>query len=219
MRIATIKPLLVLSLIIVFVSCQKEASFENGGGPGGPGGGGGTGGGGNTSNIVGDYDFVGIVAHTKSTVTVNAAGQELKTITISDYASESNSGTVKITSNQFIGTDLAYSIDTTMNAKTYVDNVLLDDSDFPFVFSVPPTSSTSSYVRVSSDSITVTGTIGTAPDPSGTPPTGPIGVKLSWSGDTLLMKMSATVTQTIDQGGVPATVVGSVIGTTKLKKR
>ncbi len=215
MRIAT-KLLLLSSLIIAFTSCQKEINYATGNGTGGTGG---TGGSGNTNKIVGDYDFVGMVAHTQSTVTVNAMGQELKSITVSDYVTKSNIGTVKITSNQFITTGLGYSIDTIMNVKTYIDNVLFDDSDFPFVASVPATSSTSPYVRNSTDSITVTGAIGVSPDPSGNTPTGPVGVKLSWSGDTLLLKVNTSFTQSITQSGVPGIITGSVNGITKLKKR
>ena len=136
---------------------QKQEATDNG-----PDNGGGTG---NTNNIEGNYDFVGLVAHTESTVTVSQAGQELKSVTVSDYLTQSNVGTVTITSSQFISTGLGYSIDTIVNAKTYQNNVLVDDSNFPFVTSVPASSSTSPYVRNSSDSITVTGAIGVAPDP------------------------------------------------------
>jgi len=215
MRTAT-KLLLLSSLIIVFTSCQKEVDFQTRNSSGGTGGTGGTG---NTNDIVGDYDFVGMVAHTHSTVTVNAQGQQLKAITISDYVTKSNIGTVKITSNQFITTGLGYSIDTVMNVKTYIDNVLFDDSDVPFVASVPSSSSTSPYVRISADSITVTGALGVSPDPSGNTPTGPVGVKLSWSGDTLLLKVNSSFTQSISQGGVPGIISGSVNGITRLKKR
>jgi hypothetical protein len=215
MRTAT-KLLLLSSLIIVFTSCQKEVDFQTRNSSGGTGG---TAAPGNTNNIVGDYDFVGMVAHTQSTVTVNAQGQQLKAITISDYVTKSNIGTVKITSNQFITTGLGYSIDTVMNVKTYIDNVLFDDSDVPFVASVPSSSSTSSYVRNSADSITVTGAIGVSPDPSGNTPTGPVGVRLSWSGDTLLLKVKSSFTQSITQGGVPGIITGSVSGITRLKKR
>jgi hypothetical protein len=213
MRIAIRKLLPLLSLIIAFTSCQKEIDYATGSGPGG------TGGTGNTNNIVGDYDFVGMVAHTQSIVSVSAPGQELKSITVSDYTTKSNIGTVKITSSQFISTGLGYAIDTTMNVKTYIDNVLFDDSDFPFVASVPATSSTSPYVRNSADSITVTGAIGVSPDPSGSIPTGPVGVKLRWSGDTLLLTINSSFTQSISQGGVPGVITGSVNGVTKLKKR
>jgi hypothetical protein len=207
MRRAASKHLLVLSLILFLVSCQKEVNLQNQGGTGGGG----------TNSITGDYDFVGMTAHTNSTVTASAMGQQLKTITVSDYTSESNAGTVRITSNQFISTGLAYSIDTTMNVKTYIDNVLFDDSDFPFTASLPPTSSTSTYVRNSADSITVTGALG-VPGPSGGAPTGPVGIKLSWSGDTLLLKVATTITQSISQGGIPGTFTGIVNGVTKLKK-
>jgi hypothetical protein len=209
----TIK-LLLFGLIIALVSCQKEADFQPGTGPST-----GTGGGGNTNNIVGDYDFVGMVAHTQSTVTVTDQGQQLKAITVSDYVTKDNVGTAKITSSEFIGTGIGYSIDTVMNVKTYIDNVLFDDSDVPYVGTVPPTSSTSPYTRVAADSITITGALGVSPNPSGAVPTGPVGVKLSWSADTLMMHINSTFTQTVTQNGVPGVITGTVIGITKLKKR
>jgi hypothetical protein len=211
MRTTTGKFLLLLSFIIVFTSCQKEVDNATGNT-------GGTGGTGNTNNIEGDYDFVGMVAHTQSTVTVSTGGQEVKAVTISDYVTKNNTGTITITSNQFIRTNLGYSIDTVMNVKTYVDNVLFDDSDLPLTASSPASSNTSPYTRITADSISVTGAIG-ATDPSGMMPTGPVGVKLSWSGDTLLLKVNTSFTQAVSQGGVPGTLIGSVNGVTKLKKR
>ncbi|MFI5131302.1 MAG: hypothetical protein ACHQFX_14970 [Chitinophagales bacterium] len=211
--ISALKLLLFIAAVCSLSSCQKELSIDV---P--PGNTGGNGNGNNTSNIVGEYNFVGMTAHTSSTVEVSQAGQNLKTVTVSDYNTQNNSGTVKITANQVISTDNAYSIDTIMNGKTYIDGILVDDSDFPFVVSSPPTSSTSSYVRNSTDSITITGPIG-FPDPSGNISTGSVGSKLSWHGDTLYMKVATTFTQTITQGGVPATVTGTVTGISKLKKR
>jgi len=209
---SAIKLLPVIAVVCILASCQKELSFNDPVNPGGNGNGN------NTNNIVGDYDFVGMTAHTLSTVTINQLGQNLKTVTVSDYNTQNNSGTVKITANQVISTDNAYSIDTIMNSKTYINGVLMDDSDFPFIISSPPTSGTSTYVRNSSDSITLTGPIG-FPDPSGNTTTGSVGARLSWYGDTLYMKVATTFTQTITQGGIPATFTGTVTGTSKLKKR
>jgi hypothetical protein len=45
-----------------------------------------------------------------------------------------------------------------------------------------------------------------------------VGVKLSWSGDTLLLNVNSSFTQTVTQQGVPGTMVGSVNGVLKLKK-
>jgi len=217
MRTRTIKLFLAASaFIIAFTSCQKEADYA--GSNGNSTGSGGSGSTGNTNDIIGDYDFVGMVAHTQSTVTVADQGQQLKAVTVSDYATKDNVGTAKITSNQFIANGIGYSIDTTMNVKTYVDNVLFDDSDVPYVGTAPPSSSVSPYVRVTADSITITGAFGVSPDPSGTVPTGPVGVKLSWSGDTLLLKINSTFTQSVTQNGVPGVITGTVVGVTKLKK-
>lgn len=207
--------LLTLLSVIFFTSCQKEVNYATGNNQGNSNNGNGTG---NTNNITGDYDFVGMTAHTESTVTSSAVGQEIKAVTVSDYITKENTGTAQITSTQFIFTNLGFSIDTTMNVKTYLDNSLYDDSNFPFVGTYPGTNSTSSYVRNSADSITVTGALGVAADPSGNTATGPVGVKLSWSGDTLLLKVNSSFTQSITQNGMPGTIVGSVTGVTKLKK-
>lgn len=214
----TILPLLTFAIFLV--SCQKEVSFDTPPDPNPGGGGSGGGGGGNsTANITGDYDFVGMTAKTLSTITVDAMGDELKSVTTSHYDTKTNTGTVKITANQFITNNMSYSIDTTLNAKTYLNNALMSDMDMPFVASVPATSSISTYVRFSSDSITITGALGLPNDPSGQTPTGPVGVKLSWSGDTLIMKVKTSFTQTITQGGVPGQFFGAVEGTTRLKKK
>jgi hypothetical protein len=197
----------------VITSCQKELSFGNGNNGGGSGGGGNS-----TANIAGDYDFVGLVAHTEATVTASQLGQTVKTVTVSDYVTFNNSGTLRITSNQMTSTDIAFDIDTMMNAKTYINNVLMDDSDFPFIMSSPPQSGTSTYVRNSPDSITITGPFA-YPDPTGNPATGSIGSKLEWHGDTLHMKTATTYTRNITQGGIPAVFTGTVTGVQKFRKK
>ncbi len=88
----------------------------------------------------------------------------------------------------------------------------------PFVASFPPTNTTNPYTRIDDDSLNVVGALGTA-DPSGVTPTGPVGVKLSWSGDTLLLKINSSFTQVISQDGVEGTLTGYVNGVSKLKKR
>jgi hypothetical protein len=220
--VRTITKLLLLGFVIVFTACQKDKDSARG----------------STTNIEGDYDFVGIVAYTESSVTVNRAGTEIKAVTVYDYATKNNSGTTKITSNQLIGTNLDYSIDTIFNVKTYWDNVLVDDSDFPSVGSTSPTSSNSTYVRNSADSITVTrgapdivsGLFNAIPIPPAPPApqisTGftnfapeKMGIKLSWSGDTLSLKVNSSYSQSVIQfGGPPGTLVGSVNGIIRLRK-
>jgi uncharacterized protein YdeI (BOF family) len=145
----TVTKLLLLTLAIVFMAARKKlitATANNSGGTGGTGEPGT-----NTNNIEGDYDFVGMAAHTESSITVDASGSQVKAVTVSDYLTKDNTGTMKITSDQFICTNLGYSIDTIVNVKTYLDNVLFDDSDVPFAGSTPPTNGATPYVRNSAD--------------------------------------------------------------------
>lgn len=209
MKLRTIKLFLATSCFIVaLASCQKEINFALPNASPVPG-----------NNIVGDYDFVGLTAHTESTVTLTDQGQTIKTVMVSDYVTRSNVGTAKITFNQFIGTGIGYSIDTTVNVSTYINNVLTEQLNVLFVATIPPTNSISPYIQITADSITVTGDFGVLPDPSGYVPTGPIGLKLSWSGDTLFLKVNSTFTQTVTQNGVPGVLTGTTVGVTKLRKR
>src|SRR5215475_14770219 len=99
MRMRTGK-LFLLAAVVTLVSCEKEVDLQartsSGTGTGS----------GNTSSIIGDYDFVGMVAHTQSTVTVSDQGQQLKGVTIADYVTKNNVGTATFTSNEFIGTGI-----------------------------------------------------------------------------------------------------------------
>src|ERR1043166_956962 len=128
----TTAKLLLFTLAIAFTACQKEVDYATSTTSSGTGGTSGNGNTNSTSNIEGVYDFIGMSVHTESAITVSAQGSEVKAVTVSDYITKDNTGTVKITSDQFISTDLSYSIDTTVNVKTYLDNVLFDDSDVPY---------------------------------------------------------------------------------------
>jgi hypothetical protein len=215
MRLTAAKTLLLIfSLTACLVSCQKEVDFQNENNSGNPGGGTGN----NNTNIIGDWDFVGMTAHTYSAVTVSEGGEQLKAVTTSDYITQNNTGTIQITASDFISTGIGYSIDTIVNSKTYINGVLFDDTDYPFVMTLPPTSSTSPYTRINNDSLTTTGAFG-APDPSGSIPTGLVGMRIAWSGDTLLLKVASSFTQDVTQSGVPGVMTASVSGVSKLKRR
>lgn len=209
MKLKNIKAVLpVVVAIVLFTSCQKEVNFQDGQNPGG----------GNNNSILGDWDFVGLSATTNATITITSPLGDVKAITTSSYNSKNNTGTVKITAADFIYSNFGYSIDTTMNVKTYLAGLLVDNSDMPFAFTSPPTSDTTSYTRINTDSLSVIGFAG-VPDPTGAAPTGPVGVRIAWSGDTLLLKVASSFTQNITQAGTPATLKATLTGITKLKRR
>ncbi|MEO6453953.1 MAG: hypothetical protein ABIN97_07780 [Ginsengibacter sp.] len=215
MRLTANLTLIVISVVLSFTSCQKEINpldpiDVNGNTPGS--------GTGNTNSITGEYNFAGLTSDTYSSVVVTSQGSELRAVTVSNYITKNNVGTVNITATNIMFTGVGYLIDTTANAKTYLDGVLFDDSDVPFVLSYPPTNTSYPYTRINLDSLNLTGPLGVS-NPSGAIPIGTVGAKLRWSGDTLLIQIKSSVAQTISQGGVPGALTGYANGILKLKKR
>lgn len=216
--------LLAVAVITFFTSCQKEVSFdETPPDPGGNGGGGNGGGGGNANALAGTYKFVGMYASTKATTVFNDAGMELKAVATSNYSSQNNVGTMVFTASQSTSTGIGYDIDGIVNLAMYIDGMLLQDQNSPFVYNLPPTNGASAYTVITSDSITfATSPMGTnVPGVSGvSAPPGPYGMKLSWSGDTLKMRMRTTFSQPYNQPGMPTGRLDATVdGTIKLKKQ
>ena len=211
---------LICVLATLLISCQKEVSLQD---LGGQGNGGGTNNppGSNNGSITGTWNFVGLSAHTRSTVMVSAGGMQMKTVTVSDYDGKNNTGTITISASDFAFTNIGYSIDTTMHAKFYMDGVLVSDLEQPFEMVSPPTSHTTAYTRNNNDSLTLANGVFTMTDPSPSAPTatGPLGMRIGWAGDTLLLKIVNSFTKTIESGGTPAAFTGELAGTLKLKKQ
>ena len=84
--------------------------------------------------------------------------------------------------------NLTYEVNTIATGYIYDNNVLIDSVKVPFIYAVPPTSSTSAYTRVSADSITFTSgplvNVGGATTPSG--------MKLQVVADKLFMTINAS---------------------------
>jgi hypothetical protein len=207
--------LLLIPVLSAFViSCQKEADLQNDG----PGTGTGSN---NNRDIVGDYDFVGIDGDTKATIVFAPPLGNAKTVTSTKYTSTNNSGTIKITSDKLIYTDVAYSVNTTARTQIYLGNALLSEEDEPYEEENPATSGEETYVKNSNDSLTFTNAIFLADDPFQTNlPPAPMGARISWKGDTLLLRVKSTFSGPISQPGAPAgDFTGSVDGVMKLKKK
>lgn len=213
----TTKGLLLAALsTLILVSCQKEVDFSNGSGNG-------NGNGNGNNNIVGNYDFVGMIASTNSVVTMTGAGMNEKTITTSYYITKNNTGTVNITSNKMTTNNFAYEIDTTMHFKMYTDNILVLEDDLPFQMAMPASNGTSNYRTIGSDSLYFeSGTVTMGPvggQSGGTMTSQPSGSKYSWSGDTLILKGSVYQEQTQTQMGMNIKITNAGSQIVKLKKR
>lgn len=210
---------------LLFASCQKEVDFQDlngtGGNPGGNPGGGGAGGGGNAGSILGDYNFIGVSSKQENSVTVTQAGMTIKAVALTEYTSENNVGTLKITGDKFFFTGIGHTVNGTANVLTYIDGALFGLETEPYSQVTDPADQTYDYVRNNSDSLTFTNGFAMLPDASGNGmvPTGPIGMKISMSNDTLTLVTKFAFTSSVNQGGVPGVIDVNADGIMKFKKK
>ena len=194
------RPLLISSLILTLTACQKEIDFQDSNNP--PDGNNG----GTNGELIDDWNFINLNAITNTSVSVTESGQQVKAVAFSDYVTENNTGTLKVTANQFIFSGIGHTVSDEVNIKLYLNGLLIDNADSAFNYTTPPTNGTIDYVRNSDDSLTFSNAIMTLPDPAGggTAPAGPIGAKIRIANDTLSLTIKSSFDTTIAQGGSPA---------------
>jgi len=208
---AILRSVIVIFCLALLASCQKEVDFQDIDQPDPPGPG-------TVTNIKGDWNIVSQAVKSKTTVIMNQGGEELKMIAASDYLMTHNAGKLKVTDAQFLFTGMTYTVDAIVNMKSYLGGLLIDDTDFPFNTTLPPTDNTIDYVRNGGDSVTFSNLIAMLPDPSGTPaptPVGPSGAHVYVAGDTLVINFSTTIDAPIVQAGEAASM--SAYGKTIMK--
>lgn len=188
-----------ISFAIVVASCKKDTSADNG-----------------NNQYAGTYDFVSMDASTVTSESYSDGGTNYYDIAYAGWHSKNNSGTVTIDSKNFTSSNLAYSIDTTINAYFYEDNVLQDSLEEPFAFDVPPSSGSSSYKLVTSDSIYFTG--GSVLFNGATTSSAPSGAKLKWSGNILYLSASMSKDSTDNSSGFPVSIHEEATISVGLKK-
>ena len=217
MKLKILKTLfLVVGITTLFTACQKEVDLQDTTTTPPPGGGT------NNNSIIGTWNFVGMVASTKSTLVAGTGIDEEKVITSYGFISKNNAGTITIDATNFKTASLAYSIDTIVTTEFYLGGVFFDSFDQDVKMDFPPTSGTTTYKAVGTDSIYfANGFISLDPTGggSGTPtPTVAQGLKISWSGDTLLLKTLYSDNRTQTVNGATAKISDNISQVVKLKK-
>lgn len=148
------------------------------------------------NKLLGTWTFVNMVAATNTTLTISNE----KTVAISDYTTIENTGIITITADSLNTDNFGYKVDDwTFNAY-YEDNIEKESFTVPLQFTAEAYSSRSKYKWVSKDSLY--GESGTTTMGNTTVKSIPAGIKLGWSGDTLLMitKLDTTGKQLLPSG-------------------
>ena len=215
-------------ILLVLASCSKEKSVDTLGntpGSGANGGNGGSNGGnGGTTNGSenGAWTFMGMHANTYQSVEFNNGISNQKLVTVSDYLTQNNAGTITFDGSKMTSTGLAYDMNSTATTYIYTDNTLEDSLTFPFSAAIPSTTaSNATYKKVSADSIYIQSGVFTGMDPSGSGTVQglPSGYKLRFDGDKMYMSMSYSQTQNQVVSGMTQKITMRVTSVTTLQKK
>lgn len=203
-------------LTILVSSCQKEIDYAqwNPGNPGtGTPGTGGPGAGGPSDNsYIGDWKFKKMNVDLSGISEMTIGGFTQKSIVSLYFNSANETGTMKIDESTITGSGLGYTASSSTKIATYTDDVLVSTDSLPYEIQQSPSSKTIGYRAISADSL-----VTDAPlvdfDYPGMPPTTniPVGVKLSWLGDTLVVTSGINMQQVDNSLGSPMTITTRVI--------
>jgi hypothetical protein len=193
-------PLLPLLLLLAAVSCKKSNNST-----------------GNT--LTGTWNLIDIVAHTSSAVDQVFGGDTYEDVTISDYTTTNNGGTIAFTGSVANTSGITYEANFIALDSSYLDGQFVGTSSLPYDVTIPATSGSSKYQLIGSDSLYFpAGGVFTMGTSSGTQTT-PEGSRFTIHGDTLVITTS--IHQVINQniGGIPASQTDDALETAYFKKQ
>jgi hypothetical protein len=212
------------SILLALVSCSKEKSIDTlGATPGGSSGNGngngsGTGGSSNGSEVA-NWKFVSMHVVTNETMEFDMMGVSTKVITTSDYTTNDNAGYFKFDGSAMATTDWAFSVNTQQKLTMTAAGQSYPAQNMPFTAQLDPTTETSNYKKIGTDSLYFAAGVTLGLNTSGFEDQRPAGCKLKWDGDKLYMTWSYTEASTGDYNGITGKVTGKYTYVTTLQKQ
>lgn len=196
-------------LICFLAACQKGIEpFDNNSDAGNSGG----------TEITGTWNFVSLEAHTQSTNEYVQDDTDYKAITLSNYTTINNTGTITFDSSDFNSVNIGYDISSIFNLYDYKNNILTDSSQLPFSYSIDSSNSTGSYQIIGSDSIYFSQ--GSFISYNGiSEQSSPSGAKFSISGNTLTITQQFSKDTTEQYGDVVSYLTESGTAVIQLQKK
>ncbi|HMI61899.1 MAG TPA: hypothetical protein VK518_13355 [Puia sp.] len=199
---------LVIGFLLLLTACSKNTSKPNGSS--------------NSTQLVGSYDFLYMTTNINVTESVSLAGQTASVVILSGYKTEQNTGTVVFSADSAMGNGIGYSYDTTAMFIETQPGVGPDTTVQVLSGSVPPTTSTSKYQIIGTDSVYFPGgVLGTGAITAGAPITiaPPTGGHFTIKGDTLTITTKINQTYPDNINGIPTTATAAVNATIILLKQ
>lgn len=200
---------LILLLCLGLLSCQKELHFDspivtNPDGPGNPLDG--------VGDIQGNWKFLYLDLNVKTIS--ETSGSPITTTEMYKAQTINNSGTIAIDANNIKGTGIAYTVDTEISVEMQGMDLMKN----PLNLSVSPYGFTSSYSKITADSLYFES--GFIIDIPNAPVQNPAaGTRFELRKDTLILSLADGLQQTINQGGGTSNLTQDVKAKVYLKRQ
>ncbi|MEP6682773.1 MAG: hypothetical protein ABJA35_05910 [Parafilimonas sp.] len=202
-------------MIIGITSCQKGITdVVDTGNTGGDNNGGDT----TVLNALkGSWNFTSVSANTQNSVEFTIDGETDKSLSVTNYTSQNNSGTLVIDDSMFQMNNYTYTIDTSIETYTYINDILSDSINVPFTYYVPATNSSAKYHLIGTDSVYFPegGFISSSSDSTAFKP---YGLKFSITGNILKFTQNIHVDTTVVQSGITQHETATGTGTLLFQK-
>ncbi|HEY4288783.1 MAG TPA: hypothetical protein VGN00_16885 [Puia sp.] len=198
---------LVTGFLLLLAACSKNTSRPNGGS--------------NSTQLVGNYQFLYMTTNINVTESVSFAGQTASVVILSGYKTQENTGTVIFTADSAMGNGIGYSYDTTATVIENDPGAAPDTTVQAFTGSVPATTSSSKYQIIGTDSVYFPGGVLGAGGITGAPAAiaPPTGGHFTIQGDTLIITTKINQTYPDNINGIPTTANANINATIKLLKQ
>lgn len=186
--------LILVVIVLVATSCKKEKSET-------------------PSPIAGNWKLVSIGGSSSVISSYTFGSDNLKTETITSFASSNPKGQYKITSTAFNAEGIGYDYTGSVTVKDYENGILQSEDTNPTSATIAPTNGTSQYKLIGNDSIYFQN------NALGNTTTEPGGCKYKVEGTLLTLFINNASTATASQGGFTVTNKTGTVLTVVLQKQ
>ena len=140
-----------ITLTIGFISCQKGITDAiDTGDTGGDNNGGDTA---VLNALKGLWNFTSAGANTQNSVEFTIDGETDKSLSVTNYTSQNNNGTLVIDDSIFHLNNFTYVIDTSIKTYSYINDTLVDSINVPLTYYVPASNLSAKYKLIGTDSV------------------------------------------------------------------
>lgn len=204
-----------IALTIGFISCQKGITDAiDTGDTGGDNNGGDTA---VLNALKGSWNFTSVSANTQNSVEFTIDGENDKSLSVTNYTSQNNSGTLVIDDSMFRLNNFTYVIDTSIKTYNYISDTLVDSVNVPFTYYVPASNLSAKYQLIGSDSVYFPEGGFVLPGDDSTT-SKPYGLKFIITGNTLKFTQNLGIDSTVVELGVTQHVTTTGTGTLSFQK-